>query len=103
MKRRRLIGAAALVCLALVGISIGEGSPASGKTRPRVTDRSFAAIHRSMTSDQVQALIGPPQLTSAVYIAPKIVIQCWYYDLTRARHTEFCFDRYRVFHKQRYS
>ncbi|MFZ1878703.1 MAG: hypothetical protein WAU41_00940 [Gaiellaceae bacterium] len=56
-----------------------------------------------MTSDQVQALLGPPQLTSAVYIAPKIVIQCWYYDLARDRHTEFCFDHYRVFHKQRYS
>jgi hypothetical protein len=103
MKQRRLIGATALVGLAFVGAWFGEGSPASAKTQARVTDRSFAEIHRSMTSDQVQALLGPPQLTSAVYVAPKIVIQCWYYDLARARHTEFCFDRYRVFHKQRYS
>ena len=55
-----------------------------------------------MTSDRVQSLVGPPQLTSAVYTAPNIVIQCWYYDLARPLHTEFCFDRYRVFHKERY-
>jgi hypothetical protein len=102
MRHRGLIAVGVVLCVALIVDWFGEGSSAGGTPPARITDRSFAKVHRSMTSDALQTLVGPPQLTSAVYTSGKIVIQCWYYDLARPRHTQFCFDQYKVFAKRRY-
>jgi outer membrane protein assembly factor BamE (lipoprotein component of BamABCDE complex) len=100
--RRRVAAVAALALAALVAWEFA-GIVGRVKAPPaRVDPARLARIHLGDTNDHVQALLGPPELTSDVYENAPFLLQCWYYDLHSAVHLEVCFDHWRVYHTERY-
>ena len=72
-------------------------------SRAGVPHARLAAVRNGASVERVQALLGPPELTSDLYRGPHHLVQCWYYGLGAQSHAEVCFDHWRVFHTELYS
>jgi outer membrane protein assembly factor BamE (lipoprotein component of BamABCDE complex) len=98
-----VVAAVAVVAAALVWQFSKIVHQVDASTGAGVPQARLAAVRAGVSVDRVQALLGPPELTSDVYRGPHHLVQCWYYGLGARSHTEVCFDHWRVFHKERYS